>query len=112
MAAQTGDTNELCNCIGKGVDVLRLFDEVDFVDTPLHIAAASGHADFAIAIMYLKPSLARKLKKDAFSPIHLALQNGHTTIVLRLLKVDKDLVRVKGKQGYIAFNTAFEKRYL
>ena len=111
-AAQAGDTNELYNCIGEGADVLRLFDEADFVDTPLHVAAASGHADFAIAIMYLKPSLARKLNQYVFSPIHLALQNGHTATVLRLLDVDKDLVRVKGKQGYTAFHIAVEKGIL
>ncbi|XVE68682.1 hypothetical protein DITRI_Ditri09bG0088200 [Diplodiscus trichospermus] len=71
-----------------------------FVDTPLHMAAAGGHTDFAMALMYLKPSLARKLNQDIFSPMHLALQNGHKKTVLRLLAVDKDLVRVKGKEGY------------
>ncbi|XVE68683.1 hypothetical protein DITRI_Ditri09bG0088300 [Diplodiscus trichospermus] len=99
-AAQDGDTNELYNYIRGYADVLRGIDEADFVDTPLHIAAAEGHTDFAMALMYLKPSLARKLNQDICSHMHLALQNDRNKTVLGLLAVDKDLVRVKGKEGY------------
>ncbi|XP_021296132.1 ankyrin repeat-containing protein BDA1-like [Herrania umbratica] len=99
-ATQAGDTNELYNCIRGDANVFRLIDEAEFVDTPLHIAAARGRADFATTIMYLKPSLARKLNQDIFSPMHLALQNDHKETMLCLLAVDKDLVHVKGREGY------------
>ncbi|XP_017985252.1 PREDICTED: ankyrin repeat-containing protein At5g02620-like [Theobroma cacao] len=111
-AAEAGDIDELYNSIGEDADVLRRYDDVEFADTPLHVAAERGHADFAIAIMYLKPSFARKLNQGVFSPIHLALQQGHTSTVLRLLEVDKDLVRVKGKQGYTAFHFVVENESL
>ncbi|XP_007010150.2 PREDICTED: ankyrin repeat and death domain-containing protein 1A isoform X1 [Theobroma cacao] len=111
-AAEAGDIDELYNSIGEDADVLRLYDDAEFADTPLHVAAERGHADFAIAIMYLKPSFARKLNQGVFSPIHLALQQGHTSTVLRLLDVDKDLVRVKGKQGYTAFHYVVENENL
>ncbi|WRX11672.1 hypothetical protein QQP08_004159 [Theobroma cacao] len=88
-AAKAGDIDELYNSIGEDADVLRRYDDAEFADTPLHIAA-------------------EKLNQGIFSPIHLALQQGHTSTILRLLDVDKDLVRVKGKQGYTAFHYVAE----
>ncbi|XP_017972574.1 PREDICTED: ankyrin repeat-containing protein At5g02620 [Theobroma cacao] len=73
---------------------------MEFVDTPLHIAAAAGHTDFVMEMMNLKPSFAKKLNQRGFSSLHLALHNGHKEMVLRLLEMEKDLVRVKGKEGY------------
>ncbi|XWS08084.1 hypothetical protein CRYUN_Cryun41cG0048100 [Craigia yunnanensis] len=104
--ATSGDTDALYECLEKNPDVLRHFDEAEFIDTPLHIAAIEGHADFAMAVMYLRPSFGRKLNQKIYSPIHLALQNGHRDLVLRLLAVDKELVRVKGKDGYTPLHLA------
>ena len=73
-------------------------DELPFVDTPLHIAASVGHIPFALEMMGLKPSFARKLNPEGYSLIHLALQNGHTKLVRQLLQVDGDLVSVKGRE--------------
>ncbi|XVF82865.1 hypothetical protein PTKIN_Ptkin16aG0084900 [Pterospermum kingtungense] len=111
-AAHAGDINELYNCIREDGRVLKRMDRREFVDTPLHIAAARGHSDFAMAIMYLKPSFGRKLNQDVYSPIHLALQNGHIETVLRLLDADKDLVRVKGIEGYTALHYVVERENL
>ncbi|XVF82860.1 hypothetical protein PTKIN_Ptkin16aG0084300 [Pterospermum kingtungense] len=111
-AAHAGDINELYNCIREDGTVLKRMDGEEFVDTPLHIAAARGHSDFAIAMMYLKPSFGRKLNQDVYSPIHLALQSGNTETALRLLDADKDLVRVKGKEGYTALHYAAERENL
>ncbi|EOY18961.1 Ankyrin repeat-containing protein, putative [Theobroma cacao] len=114
-AAEAGDTDELHNrgsAPGEDAGVLRRHDDVEFAHTPLHVAAARGHADFATAIMYLRLSFARKLNQGVFSPIHLALQQGHTSTVLRLLDVDKDLVRIKGKQGYTAFHYVVQNENL
>ncbi|XP_022761157.1 ankyrin repeat-containing protein BDA1-like [Durio zibethinus] len=98
-AAQAGNIDELYALIREDANVLEDIDQKPFFDTPLHIAAAAGHADFAIEIMNLKPSLALKLNPDGFSPIHLALQNGQKETILDLLGIDKDLLRVKGKGG-------------
>ncbi|XVE68680.1 hypothetical protein DITRI_Ditri09bG0088100 [Diplodiscus trichospermus] len=102
--AKSGETGALYECIKEHPDVLRRFDEEEFTDTPLHIAAVEGHANFAMAVMYLRPSFGRKLNQELVSPIHLALQYGHRDLVLRLLAVDKELVRVKGKDGYTSLH--------
>ena len=99
-AAQSGNIDSLYSLIQDDADVFRRIDQMDFVDTPLHIAATAGHTDFAMEMMNLKPSFARKLNQGGFSPIHLALQNQQTEMVIDLLSVDKDLVRVKGREGY------------
>ncbi|XP_021296090.1 ankyrin repeat-containing protein BDA1-like [Herrania umbratica] len=97
--ARAGNIDELYTLIGRDAYILERVDQMPFSDTPLHIASAAGHIDFAMEIMNLKPSFARKLNQDGFSPIHLALQQGQTAMVLRLLVIDKDLVRVKGREG-------------
>nr|POE50932.1 ankyrin repeat-containing protein bda1 [Quercus suber] len=73
-------------------------DELPFINTPLHIAASYGNIPFALELMSLKPSFARKLDPNKFSPIHLTLQNEHTELVRWLLQLDGDLVRVKGRE--------------
>ncbi|KAL1079916.1 hypothetical protein V6Z11_D10G253200 [Gossypium hirsutum] len=96
-AARTGNVSDLYSLIQRDGNVLRHFDEVEFVETPLHIAAEEGCIRFAIELMNLKPSFARKLNHQGLSPIHLALKKGHKEMVLRFLEIDKDLVRVRGK---------------
>ncbi|XP_061352806.1 ankyrin repeat-containing protein BDA1-like [Gastrolobium bilobum] len=98
-AAISGDINSLYTLIQENPRVLEHFDDVPFVDTPLHFAASAGHLPFAAEIMRLKPSFARKLNQEGFSPIHLALQHGQYRMVLSFVKMDKNLVRVKGKEG-------------
>ncbi|MBA0754432.1 hypothetical protein Gogos_020599, partial [Gossypium gossypioides] len=71
---------ELYQLIQRDGNVLRRFDEVEFIETPLHVAADEG-----------------KLNQQGLSPIHLALEKGHNEMVLRFLQMDKDLVRVTGK---------------
>ncbi|XP_020419169.1 ankyrin repeat-containing protein BDA1 [Prunus persica] len=97
-AAQAGDIDVMYTLIKEDAKLLDL-NGVSFVDTPLHVAASEGHILFAMEIMRLKPSFARKSNQDGFSPIHLALQNGNTQMVLRLLDVDTGLVRVSGREG-------------
>ena len=97
-AAESGDINALHQLIGEDVNLLDHIDQVQCVQTPLHIAASAGHIQFATKIMGLKPSFARKLNSDGFSPIHLALKNGHIELVHQLLEIDRDLAHVKGKE--------------
>ncbi|EOY18325.1 Ankyrin repeat-containing protein, putative [Theobroma cacao] len=105
-AAQLGNIDALYDLIEDDADVLRRIDEMEFVDTPLHIAAAQGHTEFAMGLMNLKPSFARKLNQRCFSPIHLALQEKQEKMVDDLLSIDKDLVRVKGREGYTPLHHA------
>ena len=100
---QNGNIEAFYRFIIRGdVKILEDISQLPFVDTPLHIAASIGspkHIQFAMEMMRVKPSFARKLNLDGYSPIHLAVQAGHTQMVLRLLQVDVDLVRVKGREG-------------
>ncbi|XVE65189.1 hypothetical protein DITRI_Ditri07aG0161100 [Diplodiscus trichospermus] len=70
-----------------------------FENTALHIATSAGQTCFAMEVMNLMPSFARKLNKHGLSPIHLALLEGHSELVLLLLRADRELVRVKGRGG-------------
>ena len=90
--------DEFYNLIGEYVKLLEHIDELSFINTPLHIAAFYGNIQFALELMSLKPSFARKLDPNGFSPIHRALQNGHIELVHQLLQLDGDLVRVKGRE--------------
>ncbi|KAK8986943.1 hypothetical protein V6N11_055260 [Hibiscus sabdariffa] len=98
-SARMGNVSELYRLIQRDGNILKRFDEVEFVDTPLHIAAKEGCIGYAMEIMNLKPSFARKLNQQGLSPIHLAVKNRHKEMVLRFLEIDKDLVRVRGKNG-------------
>uniref|UniRef100_A0A7N2LCA0 Ankyrin repeat-containing protein n=1 Tax=Quercus lobata TaxID=97700 RepID=A0A7N2LCA0_QUELO len=90
--------DEFYNLIGEDEKLLEHIDELPFFNTPLHIAASYGNIRFALEMMSLKPSFARKLNQNGFSPIHLALRNKHKVLVRKLLQIDGDLVRVKGRE--------------
>ncbi|GMI90309.1 hypothetical protein like AT4G10720 [Hibiscus trionum] len=103
-AAETGNINALHALIGDDPYILERIDQIPFVQTPLHVAANRGHIRFAMEMMNLKPSFAKKLNPLGFSPMHLAVIAGHTRLVLRLLKADKELVCVKGWGGLTPFH--------
>ncbi|KAG5034139.1 hypothetical protein AAZX31_04G057200 [Glycine max] len=105
-AAQVGDIDLLYKLIQMQPYVLEQTDFMPFVDTPLHVAAAAGHASFATEIMRLKPSFAWKLNPCGLSPMHLALQNKHYRMVCRFVDINKDLVRVKGREGLTPLHIA------
>ncbi|XVF83535.1 hypothetical protein PTKIN_Ptkin16aG0496800 [Pterospermum kingtungense] len=98
-AAREGNVSDLYALIQEDGNVLRRIDEVEFISTPLHIAADAGCIDFANEIMSLKPSFAKKLNPEGLSPIHVAVEKGHRELVLNLMENAIDLVRVKGKMG-------------
>ncbi|PPD73771.1 hypothetical protein GOBAR_DD29303 [Gossypium barbadense] len=103
-ATRTGKVNELYRVIQSNGNVLRHFDEVEFIETPLHIAAEEGRIEFAMEMMNffqqnLKPSFARKLNHQGLSPFHIAVRKGHKEMALRFLEIGKHLVRVRGKKG-------------
>ena len=113
--AQQGNIEAFYGLIQEDVKLLEDIDELPFVDTPLHVAASAGspqHIQFAMEMMRLKPSFARKPDPNGYSPIHLALQEGHTQMVHRLLQVDGDLVRVKAKEGMTLLHYAAKTEHL
>uniref|UniRef100_A0A2P2ITA6 Ankyrin-3-like n=1 Tax=Rhizophora mucronata TaxID=61149 RepID=A0A2P2ITA6_RHIMU len=108
-AAQNGDVDALYAIIQEDPYILDHIDQVPFDDTPLHVAASAGHTQFALEIMGLKPSFARKLNREGSSPMYLALQNDELSTMRRLLDVDENLVRVKGRKGLTPLHYAAEK---
>ncbi|KAE8669236.1 putative Ankyrin repeat protein [Hibiscus syriacus] len=98
-AARVGNVSELYTLIHRNGNVLRRLDEVEFIETPLHIAAEEGCLGFAMEIMSLKPSFSRKLSQQGLSPMHLAVERGHKEMALRILEIDSGLARIKGKNG-------------
>ncbi|KAK8698944.1 hypothetical protein V6N13_115046 [Hibiscus sabdariffa] len=73
---------------------------MEFVNTLLHVFAASGNTGFAMEMMSLKPSFARKLNQYGFFFIHLALLKDHADTVAEFVSVDTDLIHVKGREGF------------
>ncbi|KAK8651107.1 hypothetical protein V6N13_140721 [Hibiscus sabdariffa] len=98
-AARTGQVSDLYRIIQSDGNVLRRI-----VDTPLHLAAEECCIKFAMEVMNLKPSFARRLSQQGLSPIHIAVRKRHTEMALRFLEIDKDLVCVRGKKGKTPFH--------
>ncbi|KAG2297926.1 hypothetical protein Bca52824_034398 [Brassica carinata] len=104
QAAKSGSTDELYALIDENPYILENIDAVPFVNTPLHVAAASGNIEFAMEMFNLKPSFARKLNTSGYSPLHLAVDKNHTDFVSWMLKHDQSLACVKGRNGLTLFH--------
>ncbi|XP_059441801.1 ankyrin repeat-containing protein BDA1-like [Corylus avellana] len=98
-ASEQGNLDGLYSSIARDPKVLDKIDEIPFVDTPLHVAAAAGQTQFAMEMMMLKPSFARKLDPNGFTPLLLAMHTNQIQLVLKLLKNHKDLVCAQGRGG-------------
>ncbi|KAK8595475.1 hypothetical protein V6N13_016842 [Hibiscus sabdariffa] len=105
-AVHQDDIDALYALIRRDPRILNVYDDVPFENTPLHIAASMGRIEFAMEMMNLKPSFARKLNRYGSSPLHLALENNQLQMVRLLVTTDKDLVRVKGREGTTPFHLA------
>ncbi|CAH8353901.1 unnamed protein product [Eruca vesicaria subsp. sativa] len=103
QAAESGSIDELYALIEENPYILENFDAVPFVNTPLHVAAASGNIEFAREILNLKPSFARKLNKNGYSPLHLAVDKDKDEFVGRMVRLDNGLARVQGRNGITPF---------
>ncbi|KAK6137418.1 hypothetical protein DH2020_028841 [Rehmannia glutinosa] len=104
--ARTGNIDGLYTTIQTDPQFLKNIDQLQFVNTPLHEAAAAGETIFAAEIMNLNPSLGRKLNPDGLSPLHVALREDNIETAIALLRIDKQLVRVKGKAGFTPLHFA------
>ncbi|EOA20554.1 hypothetical protein CARUB_v10000867mg [Capsella rubella] len=109
-AAKSGNIDLLYELIHEDPYVLKKIDDVPFLHTPLHVAAVAGKTEFAMEIINLKPSFARKLNADGLTPLHLAVDHGHFWFALELVKVDPSLVRVKGRHGMTPLLVAVSKK--
>ncbi|CAH8353809.1 unnamed protein product [Eruca vesicaria subsp. sativa] len=119
QAAESGSIDELYALIDENPYILENIDAVPFVNTPLHVAAASGNIEFAMEILNLKPSFARKLNTNGHSPLHLAAYMDQDEFVNRMVRLDNGLARFKGRNGITPFlllvsrgNAALVKRCL
>ncbi|KAI3468694.1 hypothetical protein Pfo_025357 [Paulownia fortunei] len=108
--AKKGDIEGLYSSIQKYPQLLQDIDKIQFVNTPLHEAAAAGRASFAIEIMNLMPSLGKKLNPEGHSPLHVALKEKQTHTAEALVRIDKQLVRVKGKEGLTPLHYAVKMK--
>ncbi|XP_059451059.1 ankyrin repeat-containing protein BDA1-like [Corylus avellana] len=98
-ASEQGNVDGLYSSIARDPKVLDKIDEIPFVDTPLHVAAAAGQTQLAMEMMMLKPSFARNLNPNGFTPLLLAMHTNRIRLVLKLLKNHKDLVCAQGRGG-------------
>ncbi|KAF3574250.1 hypothetical protein F2Q69_00063368 [Brassica cretica] len=104
QAAESGSINALYAPIDEDPYILVNIDAVPFINTPLHVAAATGNIEFAMEILNLKPSLARKLNTSGYSPLHLAVNEDRRDFVLWMLKHDQSFACVKGRNGMTPFH--------
>ncbi|KAF3498934.1 hypothetical protein DY000_02057683 [Brassica cretica] len=105
QGAKSGSIDELYSLIDENPYILENIDAVPFINTPLHVAAASGNIEFAMEMLNLKPSFARKLNTSGYSPLHLAVDKGHADFVSWMLKHDHSLACVKGRNGMTPFHS-------
>ncbi|KAJ8526710.1 hypothetical protein K7X08_029187 [Anisodus acutangulus] len=108
-AARVGNIDVLYELLCSTPFLLESFEQVQFTDTPLHIAASEGCTQFGIEIMSLKPSFCGKLNTDGFSPLDLALRNGHRETVTRQVQFNPDLIRVQRKGRITPLQNVAEK---
>lgn len=107
-AAFTGDVNALLELIQEDPLILHAVT-VTTSNTPLHVAALLGHAQFAMVAMQNCPGLADELNQQGFSPIHLASAKGHWEIVRDMLVRRPDLALIKDEDGKNPLHTAATK---
>ncbi|CAG7868892.1 unnamed protein product [Brassica rapa] len=104
QAAESGSINDLYALIDENPCILENIDAMPFVNTPLHIAAASDKIAFAVEMLNLKPSFAKKLNTNGCSPLHLAVEKDQQELVTWLLRIDPSLAGVKGREGITLFH--------
>ncbi|KAF4365812.1 hypothetical protein F8388_014459 [Cannabis sativa] len=91
-AAQEGNVTTLRQLLKQDkliLDRLIVINNNGFTETPLHVAAMLGHADFVREIITYKPELAKEVDAWHSTPLHLAVAKGHLeTVKVLLMLVD------------------------
>nr|GMD34079.1 ankyrin repeat-containing protein BDA1-like [Ipomoea batatas] len=96
-AAKENEVTALYKSIQDDPEILNKINDIPFVDTPLHVAAANGNTLFAVETMAIMPSFCKKLNGEGLSPLHAALQNGRLETARHMVKLESGLVRVGGR---------------
>ncbi|KAK4278822.1 hypothetical protein QN277_016617 [Acacia crassicarpa] len=112
-AARLGDVMALNRIMEEGPDILERACSVHFADSPLHVAARRGKAEFVKQIVTLLPSLATETNQQAMIPLHLASLEGHVETVRELLKAKLDdevnQCLLKDDEGWTPLHCASQK---
>ncbi|KAL1532735.1 ankyrin repeat-containing protein BDA1-like [Salvia divinorum] len=101
---------QLYSTIADEPNQLKKLDAIQFIQTPLHDAAAAGRTTLVVEIMNLMPALGKKLNTEGLSPLHMAVSKGRVDTALALAALDKQLVCVKGKGGLTPLHYAAAAR--
>nr|GMD39113.1 ankyrin repeat-containing protein BDA1-like [Ipomoea batatas] len=96
-AAKENEVTALYKSIQDDPQILNKINDIPFLDTPLHVAAANGNTLFAVETMAIMPSFCKKLNGEGLSPLHVALQNGRLETAGHMVKLESGLVRVGGR---------------
>ncbi|XP_062098809.1 ankyrin repeat-containing protein NPR4-like [Humulus lupulus] len=94
-AAREGNVTTLRQLLEQDSLILDrlIINNNGFSETPLHVAAMLGHADFVQEIITHKLELAKELDIWRSTPLHLAVAKGHLETVRVLLStVDHELM--------------------
>ncbi|PON71737.1 Transmembrane protein [Parasponia andersonii] len=89
-AAQEGNVTILRELLEQDrliLDRIIVINNNGFSETPLHVAAMLGHADFVKEILNRKPELAKEVDTWGSTPLHLAAAKGHLETVKVLVSV-------------------------
>ena len=83
LAAASGDLQTASELLAQGADV-KAADSAGV--TPLHDAAAAGHADMVQVLLQAGAAVTAARTEDAVTPLHLAAQHGHAQVLQLLLQ--------------------------
>ncbi|KAM1111124.1 hypothetical protein ACFX13_010500 [Malus domestica] len=87
-ASRTGSVENFKRLIEKDPHILRRMSlQTSKTETPLHVSALLGHAEFTKALCINNPKLAEQVDADGRTPLHLASAEGHKDAVEALLSV-------------------------
>ncbi|KAI9114648.1 hypothetical protein K1719_014346 [Acacia pycnantha] len=112
-AARVGDVMALHRIMEQDPDILESACSVHFADSPLHVPARRGKAEFMKQIVTRLPSLATETNQQGMIPLHLASLNGHVETVRELLnsKLDEEVNQclLKDDEGWTSLHCASQK---
>lgn len=108
VASQTGDLTLLHQLLHGNPLILEAVS-LNSTLNPLHVASATGRAEFVRELMMLKPGFAEELNQEGYSPLHIAAANGHAEVVGELIGADRSLGCIEGRDQITPLHLAAAK---
>ncbi|XP_051137603.1 ankyrin repeat-containing protein At2g01680-like [Andrographis paniculata] len=107
-AATEGSVASLRELLEEDALILERDDYVaeGFLETPLHVAAMLGNADFVREMVRIKPQLTAELDSQQSIPLHLASSKGHVDVVRALLSADPRASLARDRNGFTPLHLA------